>query len=266
MTIVSSTVVVAPDPPDSGGFLTVAAPTSFPDPDVDGPFSAYTFAAGGLATYSGTETLRVISRNVGGWVLLRAQDGTTARSIAVGDIVQLVPSRLAEILDADTSTLQIVNSAADTIIYSYTIPANLLGTKGAVRMDIAGKFNNATGISRNLSFKVAFGTTPTTVYSDALSVSTDAGGFRAVDIHLVFGNDGATNAQKLSGLFSMGNNTGPSTGFGALSGLSAAYPFGGTSAKDTTLDQTLAVYAKLVTNDPALEFDKLFGYTTRVAY
>jgi len=270
---VLTTVAVAPPDPTTDTYLVVTSPDLFPDPNIDGPFE--------IAIYDGTqmptdptysELCRVISRDPSGWKLERGIDGSGPRTIVVGDAVLLsthgVQPRLdvpfAQILDADTSTVQLVNTAVDTTVYQWTVPANLLGTKGAIRVDIGAKFKNATGSSRNLSFKVAFG--GTTMYLDQVGISTDAGGFRAIDIHFVLCSDGATNAQKLSGMYGMGNNTAPTTGYGALAGLSASYPFGGTGAKDTTADQILAVNFKNAIADPNLDFTKVLAYTSRVAY
>jgi hypothetical protein len=261
-----STVVAPPIPPESGEFLVVAAAETFPDPDVAGPFDVRVYAAGELPTDPAqSEVLRVVSNTVSGWVCQREIDGTGPRTILVGDGVQLILPTQAQILDGNTSDVQVKNTTTDTIVYSYVVPGGLLGTKGAIRMDVSAKFNNATGVSRNLTFKVTYG--GTNVYVGVLGVSTDAGGFRAVDAHLIFGANASTGHQKMTGLFSMGNNTGPTVGIGDLSGLSASYPFVGVDpAKDSTIDQTLAVWAKLSLDDNSLEFTKLFGYTTRVAY
>jgi hypothetical protein len=80
-----STVAVAPSPATSGTSLTVATGhgTRFPAP----PFNATVQAAGALADPTNAEIVRVTAIVGDVLTVVRAQEGTTARAIGVGDLL-----------------------------------------------------------------------------------------------------------------------------------------------------------------------------------
>lgn len=78
-----SNVATAPSPPTSGTSLTVTSGTGsiFPTP----PFNATVWPAGAQPTTSNAEIVRVTAISTDTFTITRAQEGTTARSITVGD-------------------------------------------------------------------------------------------------------------------------------------------------------------------------------------
>lgn len=94
-----STVATAPSPAGSGLSLTVASGegSRFPDPATEGPYNVVVWATGqspiwasGGNTGGNFEVLRVTARSTDTLTIARAQDGSTARTILVGDQVALV--------------------------------------------------------------------------------------------------------------------------------------------------------------------------------
>lgn len=86
-----STVATAPDPATSGTSLVVAAGhgARFPAPATDGPFWATVCAAGEVPDPSNAEIVQVTGRSTDTLTIVRAQGGTSARTVTVGDLVFL---------------------------------------------------------------------------------------------------------------------------------------------------------------------------------
>lgn len=81
-----STVATAPSPPTSGASLTVAAGEGARLPAA--PFNATVWPAGAQASPSNAEIVRVTGIAGDVLTIVRAQEGTTARAIVVGDQIQ----------------------------------------------------------------------------------------------------------------------------------------------------------------------------------
>lgn len=78
-----STVVTAPDPRESGTTLTVAHPSRFPAP----PFQCTVWPGIGLPDPGSAEIVRVMAVAGDVFTLLRAQEGTQAYGIGMGDVI-----------------------------------------------------------------------------------------------------------------------------------------------------------------------------------
>lgn len=78
-----STVVVAPVPADSGTSLTVVSGdgTKFPSP----PFNVSIWPIGALPLVENAEIARVTGISGDAFAIIRTEEGTSARSIIVGD-------------------------------------------------------------------------------------------------------------------------------------------------------------------------------------
>jgi hypothetical protein len=158
-----------------------------------------------------------------------------------GDGTTLAPTALtvdglevARLLDRTTSDLDIVSTAAETTLYSVTVPANAMGTDRAVELDIIGDYFNNSGAGRTYTFKVKFG--GTIIYQDASISITAAATRRPWVCTLLLANQGATNAQSGSGHLWIPPSTAPTTGTGAMS-VTAAAPWCFLFA-DSTIDST----------------------------
>lgn len=86
-----SAVATAPSPATSGTSLVVTAGqgTLFPDPSVSGPYNIVVCPANTQPTTVNAEVCRVTARATDTLTITRAQEGSTARSITVGDTVFL---------------------------------------------------------------------------------------------------------------------------------------------------------------------------------
>lgn len=76
-----STVSVAPSPASSGASLTVASGTPFPAT----PFNAVVWPAGANPLTTNAEVVRVTANVAGVFDITRGQEGSSARTIVVGD-------------------------------------------------------------------------------------------------------------------------------------------------------------------------------------
>src|SRR4030095_6515907 len=79
-----SSVAVAPSPPLSGTSLTVTSGEGAVFPAV--PFNVTVCPAGVLPTHVNAEIMRVTARSGDVLTITRAQEGSVARAVAVGDL------------------------------------------------------------------------------------------------------------------------------------------------------------------------------------
>ncbi len=140
-----------------------------------------------------------------------------------------------------STTNSVINTNAETSLYSVVVPANALGTNKDLWTHIGGYYtNNAGSISLNITIKYG----STTVYSGSVGANPAAQvAVRPIswDFHLQ--NTGSTGNQWLSGTISIGGAA-ASTGFGVGPGVNAVYiiySIGGVCAVDSTAQQTFDV-------------------------
>ncbi len=137
-----------------------------------------------------------------------------------------------------------IGGSTETTIYSYTVPANTMGTNKALRLTMIGDRLNDSGATKTITLRVKFG--GTTLYQDVTATFADANLNRYPwNATVVLANQDATNAQTLGGQINFGiNTTVPATGFGDLGvdEIIAATPFVGVAGTiDTTQDRLLEV-------------------------
>jgi hypothetical protein len=84
-----STVATAPSPATSGTSVIVATGEGvwFADPAVVGPYPATFWADGALPTQANAEIVLVTAKSTDTLTIVRAQEGTSARTVVVGDQV-----------------------------------------------------------------------------------------------------------------------------------------------------------------------------------
>jgi len=117
-------VAVAPSPATSGTSLEVliAQGDLFPNPSVDGAFNVYVAPANAQPTKANTEVIRLTARSTSGgnyvYTIVRAQEGTTARSITVGDkIYQGISDKVLDDIETAINDLEsTLNLATNTIL------------------------------------------------------------------------------------------------------------------------------------------------------
>lgn len=99
-----STVATAPSPATSGTSLVVASGHGARFPDV--PFNATIWPDGQTPEPSNSEIVRVTARSTDTLTITRAQEGTTARTVVVGDrIAATVTKRMLDELPSDASRI-----------------------------------------------------------------------------------------------------------------------------------------------------------------
>lgn len=149
-------------------------------------------------------------------------------------------------LDKVLTTTEVVNDASETTVYSFSIPASLLGTSSGVGLILDASYLNDSGAGgRTLESRITFG--GTTVWEDVTGGIGATANRRPLHIQGTLFNLAATNSQRFNGLYWMGVADTPTTGEGGLDtpfgtqGSSYGTPITGTSAVDTMSAQTLAV-------------------------
>ena len=161
-----------------------------------------------------------------------------------------------------STTAVIDNSAAETSVFSGTIPGGTLGTSGAVRVILTGQILQDSGSGQGFTLRVKLGST--TMYADA-SNSTIFGSNanrRTWRMEFTIFADGSASAQRFEGL--VGPFTaaaGTTSGIGDLAasvGL-AAVAIGGTATEDSTADRTFEVTIQLTAANANYEWFTLRG-------
>lgn len=120
------TVLTAPSPATSGTSLVLnsAQGALFPAPATDGSFNALIWPAGAQPTAANAEIVRVTARSTDTFTITRTQEGTSARTVVVGDQVAMVPT--AKVF-SDFKTLLRNQSWMPTGAFSETFPRDNRG-------------------------------------------------------------------------------------------------------------------------------------------
>ena len=140
---------------------------------------------------------------------------------------------LIQIIDRDLTENDIVNTAAETTLYTFTIPAATLGTTGILRVSIKGDYFNNSGSSRTLQLKVKYGST--TLWDETSGVIGVNANRRAFTFDFLLAAINSTSAQLANGIFALSTGGAANTGIGAMAGFSTVdVAFQGTSAEDST--------------------------------
>ncbi len=154
--------------------------------------------------------------------------------------------------------LDIVNSSAETSLFSAGIAANLLATDRAVRLTLIGDYLNNSGATRTLRVRVKLGAT--TLWDDTSIALAASATRRALAIEVLLANRGATNSQALGGRLDI--SALPATaGLGdfAAASIAAGAVLSGTSAEDTTTARTLDLTVQHSAANASLSVRSLYG-------
>lgn len=90
----SSLVATAPSPATTGTSLIVSTGegTLFPDPSAEGAYNLTVWPATDMPTVSNAEIVRVTAKSTDTLTITRQQEGTSARTVVVGDRIALTPT------------------------------------------------------------------------------------------------------------------------------------------------------------------------------
>ena len=141
-----------------------------------------------------------------------------------------------------TSTnVDVASSAVETTWFTFSVPANTIGTTGVLHCVIQYDFLNNTGAGDTFTLRVKYGAT--TMFDDLSGAPVTNAARRIGKLEFWVAGDGATNSQLLAGSMTLGAPTAATTGTGDFAGnlgLSGA-PWGGSAAEDSTAAKTLLV-------------------------
>ncbi len=112
-----STVATAPSPATSGTSLVLNSGDGalFPDPSVDGAFNVTIWPTNAQPTAANAEIARVTARTTDTLTITRAQEGSSARSVVVGDQIALTVTKKT-ITDLRAAFL-----GGTSLVYRYTV-------------------------------------------------------------------------------------------------------------------------------------------------
>lgn len=146
------------------------------------------------------------------------------------------------LLSVDPVENDIVNTASETDLLSYTVPANTLGTTHALRVNISCDYFNNSGANRTFILKIKYGST--TMYQDTSDVLAVLSSRRPVIIDFYFYPRNVTNSQGVAGNITVSFTGLATTGFGDLGSdeVQVQTPFVGVNAsEDSTTSLALKV-------------------------
>lgn len=130
-----SAVVVAPSPTTSGTTLTVTTGTGSLFPAA--PFNATVCPANAQPLVNNAEIVRVTDVTGDVLTILRAQEGTSARAIQVGD--QIFSPETAKTLNDIEGAITAIQNATATLISAVNVSAGKVAVVGPVKTDVNGK-------------------------------------------------------------------------------------------------------------------------------
>lgn len=139
------------------------------------------------------------------------------------------------------ASYSIVNSNAVVPVLSVTVPANTLTAESSLLIWLNGSGTNTTGVNQSLVVTVKFGATSYSPPVSTLQITNGAGVISKVYMNGIISNESSTSAQIFGG-----------SAISGTSPLSQSRVMGGTSAEDTTQDQTLEIDLQLGAADPNL--------------
>lgn len=162
-----------------------------------------------------------------------------------------------DLLDSDLTGVTVVNSAAETAIYSFSIPGGTLSSGRILRCVVAGTILNNSGGGLVLTLRLKYGST--TIYADSPALFTSSAVRMPFRLEFDIADTGASQ-QTLNGFFAIGNTSAVSTGYGDLASSAKTFnPIHGTSAENEASALTLQATAQWSGADPATDIVSTFS-------
>lgn len=137
------------------------------------------------------------------------------------------------VLSKSVTDNDIANTASETNLFLYAVPAALLGTNEIIRVSMTGTYAANSG-TPTMVFKVYYGST--TMFADTTFTVSAVAPVGAWEIVIYLSAHNATNLQELGGRISFGNRAAATTGLGDIGSTTAgpSHPIEGTAAEDST--------------------------------
>jgi hypothetical protein len=147
------------------------------------------------------------------------------------------------VLDVSSSQVEAVNSTSPVVLYTYTVPAGVMGTGRQLLLTIDGDYLNNSGGTLATSETLTFTLGATTIWSDTGKLHATSSNRKPLQFIARITNVGAANVQVLGGFITLGGS--PSvTGIGEYGDdeVDANTAIGNTGLTiDTTAAQALAL-------------------------
>lgn len=174
----------------------------------------------------------------------------TLRTLAGADLTSAAAVR---VLDRKVTSTTVVSSVTETVVYTFSVPANTLSTNKALRCTLLGDYFNNSGGNANLAIKGKFG--GTTFYTAAVAAFTSSATHRGQYLVMYLQALNATNAQAVY-------TNWISIGSGGVSGAATSaeftfYGFYEAMAEDSTGALTFQITVQHDTNAATVSFKEL---------
>jgi hypothetical protein len=108
-----------------------------------------------------------------------------------------------------TTPVDVVNTLTETTLFTYTVPANTLGTTRRLRLELGGDYLNNSGgtLTTSETLRIKFG--GTTIWQDDGKLHANSSNRKPWFMRVNITNLGAANSQSLGGWITLGGS--PST-------------------------------------------------------
>ena len=150
-------------------------------------------AGGSVITYNGTSLIIPGSQDI----TMEQDDHLRVRSLGSGNWEVMSWGKLSGFpvisIDRDLSTVSVDNTATETSIYSYSVPAGMLGVDRLIHVQIAGTYRNGGSGTRTLTINLKYGTTTVATFGRSNVAIDPVSGFM-LDVYLC--GDESSTAQK----------------------------------------------------------------------
>jgi hypothetical protein len=156
-------------------------------------------------------------------------------------------------LDRDVAVATVTNTTTETAVYSFSVPANTLGTDKKLRLALIGDYLNDSGGSADITFRVKLGATTVLSGTNGNTVATSPTR-HPVRLDAGISALNATNAQVAAGLLFFGTNGGVTGALGAPNAFGDSMGVHAGVAEDSTAALTLSVTVQHTVANASITF------------
>lgn len=153
------------------------------------------------------------------------------------------------VLDRDSTTVSVNTTTTETTVYSFSIPADTMGTNKLIQLKMGGTFKNNSGGTRNVTARFKYGSTTFASPVRGVGGPNTAVGFVG---NFFMVADGSTSSQRA--WFDLKWEGGSSGHLGLIGG--------GTSSEDSTGALTLSVTIEHGYSHSGLDFTHEYSQLT----
>lgn len=158
---------------------------------------------------------------------------------------QAITAQVAALLDRDVSVAEVTNTAAETSVYSFSVPGGTLSTNKMLRLTLLADYLNNSGAGHGIIIRVKYGATTVLTFDhyNANVLATNASR-RSVRIQVELSAAGATNTQKCYGIQFFSDPSGTAGNDIVINNNQIPAAWHDAVAEDSTLAKTLEITAQ----------------------